>query len=196
MIPFLTSHPFFLIILIEVWLRHLRGVPLQCTVWWIFISLHPHEHHHYPRNVLCVTSHSLLCPFPPATKVIIIPDGPTIDSFGQVHPNCTVCTLLHPVSFTQHVFEVYPCCVSVLHSFLLLSRTPLHGDIICHWSIHPLRDIWVVASLELLEIKPLRMFLYVSSWDVCTLPILLKNPFLLEKTKAVWSGSKALIETN
>lgn len=114
----------------------------------------------------------------------------------EVHLNCTVCTLLHPVPFTQHVFEVYPCRVSVLHSFLLLSRTPSCGDIIYRWSIHPLRDIWVVASLELLEIKPLWMFLYMSSWDICTLPILLKNPFLLEKTKAVWSGSKALIETN
>ena len=32
----------------------------------------------------------------------------------------TLCILVNLVSFTHHVFEIYPCCLSVLHSFLFL----------------------------------------------------------------------------
>ena len=120
-----------------------------------------------PCNFLFTT-----VPLSPTMKVIVIPNGSNIDPF-HLFLKCTSFThcVLFCIQFLS--LNIFLRCTDVVCicslCFLLLSRIPLCGDDVYPWSIHPLRDIWVAASLGLLEIKLLSMFLYMSSCDLCTL---------------------------
>ena len=50
--------------------------------------------------------------------------------------NCSVCTLLCLASWFQHnYFEIHLLCVSIAHTFLLLSSSPLYGYIMICLSV-------------------------------------------------------------
>ena len=63
------------------------------------------------------------------------------------------------ISLSIISLEFQPCCVSIVHSYLLLSSTTLYRHTAVCLSPQLLMDIWIVSSFRLLQIKFLWTFL-------------------------------------
>lgn len=79
------------------------------------------------------------------------------------------------IFFIKHnAFEIHLSCICQLFCyFLLLSVIPLHGWIYQTSTTHPLKDIWVVYGLLLLQMKTLKTYMqrflckHKFLWDKC-----------------------------
>lgn len=82
---------------------------------------------------------------------------------AELHINGIIKCVLFCMSFTQHVFEIHPCCLYIMSSFLLLfCSMPLLW--ICHYFLSILlsMDIWVSSNLWLSWIRlPRKFFLWI-----------------------------------
>lgn len=142
-----------------------------------------------PCNFLFTT-----LPLSPTMKVIIIPNGSTIDPF-RLFLKCT--SFAHCVLFCirflslniflrcSHVVCICSLCLFVVEWRYHLSV--IHSSTEGHLSCCQFKIIRNKAVVNVL--------VHVFMWLMYTL-VVQRNPFLLGKTKAVRSGSKIFIESN